>query len=204
MATTDSPPTGGYEPSDRLRDCLAAWKKAVEETEPEAREDLLEKGVAQELRDDRQLTLAVLAEHLPWTDEMLRLLMASRDIPPRERHRQSEGEPPVYKPSERLRDLLAAWHLAGDDVKKTRAALEQCIADELKAHRTLTNAEIAKHLPWSQEQVRVIARAHNVPRRRRRGSDHKVIEENGVPKAVTVPYDWYVQQPGADPSIVRR
>ncbi|MFB8347962.1 hypothetical protein ACFTTN_14170 [Streptomyces niveus] len=203
MATTDSPPTGGYQPSDQLRDCLAAWKKALEETEPKARE-ALEEGIAQELRDDRQLTLNVLAQHLPWTAEMLRLLMAGRDVPPRERHRQTEGEPVVYKLSERLRDLLADWNLAVSDEKKARASLEQCIADELKAHPALTNSEIAEHLPWSQEQVRVIARAHDVPRRRKRGSDHKLIEENGVPKAVTVPYDWYVQQPGADPGIARR
>ncbi|MGW6391167.1 hypothetical protein ACWFR1_11820 [Streptomyces sp. NPDC055103] len=203
MATTDSPPAGGYQPSDQLRASLAAWKKAEDETEPKARE-ALEEGIAQELRDDRQLTLNVLAQHLPWTAEMLRLLMADRDVPPRERHRQTEGEPTAYKPSERLRDLLAAWNMAGDDVKKTRATLEKCIADELKAHPSLTNAEIAEHLPWSQEQVRVIARAHDVPRRRKRGSDHKLIEENGVPKAVTVPYDWYVQQPGADPGIARR
>lgn len=203
MATTDSPPPRGYQPSDRLRDCLAAWKEAEQETEPEARETL-EKGIAQELRDDRQLTLNVLAQHLPWTSEMLRLLMSGRDVPPRERHRQTEGEAPVYTLSERLRDLLAAWNLAVGDEKKARAGLETCIADELKAHPAMTNAEIAEHLPWSQEQVRVIARAHDVPRRRKRGSDHKLIEENGVPKAVTVPYDWYVQQPGADPSIVRR
>ncbi|BBA98313.1 hypothetical protein RVR_4450 [Actinacidiphila reveromycinica] len=203
MATTDSPPASGYQPSDQLRACLAAWTKVVKETEPQAR-GALEAGIAQELRDDRQLTLNVLAQHLPWTAEMLRLLMANRDVPPRERHRQAEGEAPVYTLSERLRDLLAAWNLAVDDEKKARAELERCIADELKAHPALTNAEMAEHLPWSQEQVRVIARAHNVPRRRKRGSDHKLIEENGVPKAVTVPYDWYVQQPGADPAIVRR
>ncbi|MFD3609019.1 hypothetical protein ACFWXA_13260 [Streptomyces atroolivaceus] len=202
MATTDSPPSG-YQPSNQLRDSLAAWEKAVEETEPEARE-ALEAGIAQELRDDRQLSLNVLAQHLPFSAEMLRLLMANRDVPPRERHRQTEGGPPVYKPSDRLRDLRSAWYAAGDHVKKTRATLEASIADELKAHPALTNAEVAEHLPWSQEQVRVIARAHEVPRRRKRGSDHKLIEEKGAPKAVTVPYDWYVQQPGADPGITRR
>lgn len=214
MATTDSSSTpGGYQPSARLLDRLAAWKaleeaeppagEVLEQTEPQARE-ALEEGIAQELREDRQLTLAVLAQHLPWTAEMLRLLMANRGVPPRERHRQAEGEAPVYQLSERLRDLLAAWNLALDTKKKARAALELCIADELKAHPTLTNAEIAEHLPWSQEQVRVIARAHKVPRRRKRGSDHKLIEVNGEPMAVTVPYDWYVQQPGADPAIVGR
>jgi hypothetical protein len=225
MATTDSPSTpSGYQPSDRLLASLAAWK-ALEEAEPQAREaeegaepptdealeqtesqarEALEEGIAQELKENRQLTLAVLAQHLPWTAEMLRLLMANRGVPPRERHRQAEGEAPVYQISERLRDLLAAWNLAVGTKKKARAALELCIADELRAHPALTNAEIAEHLPWSQEQVRVIARAHKVPRRRKRGSDHKLIEENGVPKAVTVPYDWYVQQPGADPALVRR
>lgn len=203
MATTDSPPTSSYQPSDQLRDRLTAWKKAVEETEPTARQ-ALEEGIAQELREDRQLTLNVLAQHLPWTAEMLRLLMANRDVPPRERHRQTEGGAPVYKLSERLRDLLAAWNLSVGDERKARASLEGCIAAELKTHPALTNAEIAEHLPWSQEQVRVIARAHDVPRRRKRGSDHKLIKENGAPKAVTVPYDWYVQQPGAHPDITRR
>ncbi|MFD0209153.1 hypothetical protein ACFVH9_08445 [Streptomyces hirsutus] len=203
MATSDSPPSSGYQPSENLLTRLAAWKKAVDETEPQARE-ALEAGMALELTENRQLSLPTLAEHVPWTAEMLRLLMAPRGVPPRERHRKSEGDPPVYTPSERLRDLLAAWHLAVEDEKKARMALEEAIAGELRANPNLTNPEIAEHLPWSQEQVRIIARAHDVPRRRKRGSDHRLIEDKGRPKSVVVPYDWYIQQPGADPSIVKR
>ncbi|MGJ3558948.1 hypothetical protein ACR6C2_08185 [Streptomyces sp. INA 01156] len=124
-------------------------------------------------------------------------------MPPRERHRKSEGDPPVYTPSERLRDLLAAWHLTVDDEKKAREELEKAIADDLRANPSLTNAEMAEHVPWAQEQVRLIARAHNVPRLRRRG-EHVVIKEKGRPTRVVVPYAWYIQQPGADPAIVEK
>ncbi|PWI16018.1 hypothetical protein DI272_18980 [Streptomyces sp. Act143] len=202
MATTDSPPQSGYQPSAQLRQHLDDWNKAVA-AEPTARK-ALEDGIAVELTENRQLNLPTLAEHMPWTAENIRLLMAGRGVPPRERHRKEEGDPPVYTPSDRLRDQLAGWHLAVDDEKKARAALEKAIADELRANPDLTNAEIAAHLPWAQEQIRLIARAHNVPRRRKRGSEHKLIEANGKPKSVVVPYDWYVQQPGADPSIVKR
>ncbi|MCX4458531.1 hypothetical protein OOK58_42215 [Streptomyces sp. NBC_01728] len=218
MATTDSPPESGYQPSDRLKERLAAWQASVEwhpkdgEPEPadripsvaEAR-DALEAGIGQELAEDLQLSLTTLAEHVPWTAENLRLLMAKRGgYPPRERHRKNEGDPRVYQPSERLRDLLAAYNLSLDTERKRLDELEECIADELRANSDLTNPELAKHLPWEQEQVRLIARARNVPRRRKRGSEHKLIEDKGKPKSVVVPYDWYVQQPGADPSIAKR
>ncbi|WP_405893783.1 hypothetical protein OG272_16020 [Streptomyces sp. NBC_00104] len=202
MATTDSAPPSRYQPSDQLRERLAAWQKALDETEPAAREDL-DAGIARELTENRQLNLPTIAEHLPWTAEMIRLRMAGRGVPPRERHRKSEGDPLVYTPSERLRNLLAAWHQAVDGEKKAREALEACIADELTTHVDLTNAEMAEHLPWSQEQVRIIARAYEVPRRRKRGPDHRLIMDKGKPKSVLVPYDWYVQQPGADPRIVK-
>ncbi|MEU5498497.1 hypothetical protein [Streptomyces griseofuscus] len=203
MATIDSPPPSGYQPSDRLRERLAAWRTIVDETEPQAREALLA-GIARELTENVRLNLPTLAEHLPWSDENIRLLMAGRGVPPRERHRKEEGDPPVYTPSEQLRDLLADWHQVLDGEKKARAAVDEAIADDLKANPTLTNAEMADHVPWAEEQVRLIARAHNVPRRRKRGSEHKLIEDKGRPKSVVVPYDWYVQQPGADPSIVKR
>ncbi|MFI9806243.1 hypothetical protein ACIHEJ_18115 [Streptomyces sp. NPDC052301] len=161
-------------------------------------------GIARELTENPRLNLPTLAEHLPWTAENIRLLMAGRGVPPRERHRKEEGDPPVCKPSEQLRDLLADWHQVLDDEKKARAAVDEAIADDLRANPALTNAEMATHVPWAEEQVRLIARAHNVPRRRKRGPEHKLIEDKGRPKSVVVPYDWYIQQPGADPSIVKR
>lgn len=216
---TDSEPTSGYQPSAQLKERLAAWQASVEwkpedgELQAEDRipsvaeaRDALEAGIAQELADDRQLSLTTLAEHVPWTAENLRLLMAKRGgYPPRERHRKSEGEPRVYQPSERLRDLLAAYNLSLDTERKRLDELERSIADELKANPDLTNPEMAKHLPWEQEQVRLIARKYDVPRRRKLPSEHKLIESSdGKPKSVVVPYDWYVQQPGADPRIVKR
>ncbi|MER5697850.1 hypothetical protein ACWDBO_37140 [Streptomyces mirabilis] len=219
MATTDSPPESGYQPSARLKERLAAWQASVEwEPEdgvPEPADRIpsvaearkaLEAGIQQELHDDRQLSLPTLAEHVPWTAENLRLLMAKRGgYPARERHRKSEGDPRVYEPSEHLRDLLAAYNLSLDTAQKRLDELEQCIADELTAHPDVMNPEMAKHLPWEQEQVRLIARKYDVPRRRKRPSEHKLVEDaDGKPKSVVVPYDWYVQQPGADPSIVKR
>ncbi|MFF7602526.1 hypothetical protein [Streptomyces mirabilis] len=215
---TDSEPTSGYQPSAQLKERLAAWQASVkwepEDGVPEPADripsvaearEALEAGMRQELHDDRQLNLPTLAEHVPWTAENLRLLMAKRGgYPPRERHRKSEGDPRTYQPSERLRDLLAAYNLSVDTERRRLDELEQCIADELRANPDMTNPEMARHLPWEQEQVRLIARKYNVPRRRKRGSEHKLIEDKGKPKAVVVPYDWYVQQPGADPSIVKR
>ncbi|MDQ1018849.1 hypothetical protein [Streptomyces afghaniensis] len=216
---TDSEPTSGYQPSAQLKERLAAWQASVKREpedgvpEPadripsvaEARE-ALEAGIQQELHDDRQLNLPTLAEHVPWTAENLRLLMAKRGgYPPRERHRKSEGDPRVYTPSEPLRDLLAAYNLSLATEQKRLDELEECIADELRANPDVTNPEMAKHLPWEQEQVRLIARKYDVPRRRKLPSEHKLIESSdGKPKSVVVPYDWYVQQPGADPRIVKR
>jgi hypothetical protein len=204
MATTDSPPPEGYQPSARLKERLAAWQTIVDETEPQFREALLA-GIARELTENPRLNLPTIAEHLPWTAENIRLLMAGRGVPPRERHRKEEGDPPVYTPSEQLRDRLADWHQVLDGEKKARAAVDEAVAEDLKANPNLTNPEMAAHLPWAEEQVRLIARAHNVPRRRKRGSEHKLIADaEGRPKSVVVPYDWYVQQPGADPSIAKR
>jgi hypothetical protein len=204
MATTDSPPSSGYQPSARLRDHVAAWKRHVEETEPAARE-ALEVGIAQELTENLWLSLTVLADHLPWSAENIRLMMVGRGVPPRVRHRAEEGDPPVYTPSERLRDLLAAWRVTVEEEKEKRAALEWAIAEELKDDPGLTIAKMVGHVPWRHDQLRVIARTHNVPRRRKRASEHKlIVDGDGRPKSVTVPYDWYVQQPGADPSIVKR
>ncbi|MYR55976.1 hypothetical protein GTY54_06840, partial [Streptomyces sp. SID625] len=106
---------------------------------------------------------------------------------------------------ERLRDRLAGLHTAEGAEGKAREALEEAIADELRANPALTNPEIAEHVPWAQEQIRLIARAHNVPRRRKRGSEHRLItDDKGNPKSVVVPYAWYVRQRGTDPSIVKR
>ncbi|MFI2434696.1 hypothetical protein [Streptomyces sp. NPDC018693] len=215
---TDSEPTSGYQPSAQLKERLAAWRASVQ-WEPEdgvpepadripsvaeARE-ALEEAIRRELHDDRQLNLPTLAEHVPWTAENLRLLMVKRGgYPPRERHRKSDGEPRTYQPSEQLRAALAGWNLSLDTERKRLDALEKCIADELKANPDVTNPEMAKHLPWEQEQVRLIARKYEVPRRRKLPSEHKLVEDNdGKPKSVVVPYDWYVQQPGADERIVK-
>ncbi|MET8609756.1 hypothetical protein [Streptomyces misionensis] len=204
MAPTDSPPPSDYQPSDQLRERLAAWQVLEAETEPQAREALLA-GIARELTENTRLNLPTIAEHLPWSDENVRLLMAGRGVPPRERHRKEEGDPPVYTPSEQLRDLLASWHQVLDDMKKARAAVDEAIAEDLKANPTLTNAEMATHVPWAEEQIRLIARAHNVPRRRKRGSEHKLIRDSqGRPKQVVVPYDWYVKQRGADRNIAKQ
>ncbi|GAA4794760.1 hypothetical protein [Streptomyces ziwulingensis] len=52
--------------------------------------------------------------------------------------------------------------------------------------------------------VRLIARKYGVPRRRKLPSEHKLVEAgDGKPKSVVVPYDWYVQQPGAGERIVK-
>ena len=62
----------------------------------------------------------------------------------------------------------------------------------------MTNREVSEHLPWSEEQVRLIARKYDVPRRRKRDDDHKIIEKGGQPAQVVVPYDWYKEHSGDD------
>ncbi|MEU1853939.1 hypothetical protein ABZ499_32950 [Streptomyces sp. NPDC019990] len=218
MATTDSPPTSGYQPSARLRECEARWRASVEwkpvdgEPEPDNRipsvaeaRDALEAGIQQELTEDVYLSLPTLSQHVPWTAENLRLLMVKRGgYPPRRRHRKSEGDPPVYQPSERLRDLLAAYHLSLDEEKKARTALEKCIADEMTAHPGVTDAEMSEHTPWARDQVRLIAAKYGVPGTRKRASEHKLQRTpSGKPKSVVVPYDWYARQPGADQRIIK-
>jgi hypothetical protein len=215
---TDSEPTSGYEPSDLLKERLAVWQASVEwkpedgEPEPEDRipsvaeaRDALEAGIQMELTDDAYLSLTTIEQHVPWTAENIRLLMAKRGgYPPRRRHRKSEGDPRTYQPSERLRNLLAAYNLSLATERQRLDELERCIADELKANPDLTNPEMAEHLPWEQEQVRLIARKYDVPRRRKAASEHKLIAAtDGKPKSVVVPYDWYAQQPGADERIVK-
>ncbi|MFJ3249123.1 hypothetical protein [Streptomyces sp. NPDC086782] len=198
MATEDSTT---YEPSDDLRSRLAGWEKSVQ-GEKDARADL-EKGIAAELTTDLQLTNHVLAEHLPWTPETVRLIAVAHQVPRRERRRKTEGGPVVYRPSEQLLNLLGAWNSAVDLEKQDRDKLEQAIADDLIANPTLSNAEMAEHLPWGEEQVRIIARARNVPRRSKRGTDHKVVTTGSTVK-VLVPIDWYKRQKGTDPDIVSK
>lgn len=109
----------------------------------------------------------------------------------------ADNEPPyVYKPSERLLDLLAAWNARVAEANKAREELEQGIATELEEFDWVTNREVSEHLPWSEEQVRLIARKYDVPRRRKRGDDHKIIEKGGQPAQVVVPYDWYQKHKG--------
>ncbi|MFI9418034.1 hypothetical protein [Streptomyces werraensis] len=202
MATTDGPRDSGYQPSPRLREHTTAWE-AARQAPPKARA-ALEDGIAQELTDNRKLNLPTLAEHLPWSAEAIRLMMAGRGVPPRERHRKEEGDPPVYTLSDRLRDLLAAWHQALDDEKKAREALEECIADEMRAHPNVTDAEMAEHTPWGWNQVRLIANKYRVPGKRKRANEHKLQRgTSGKPLSVIVPFDWYVQQPGADQRIIK-
>jgi hypothetical protein len=202
MATTDSPPESGYQPSAVLLERTAAWEAAKQQV-PKARE-ALEAGMAQELTENLRLNLPTLANHVPWTAEAIRLMMAGRGVPPRERHRKQEGDPPVYKPSERLRDLLAEWHQALDGEQEARDALEACIAGELRAHPGMTDAEMAEHTPWGRDQVRLIAAKHRVPGTRKRASEHKVLRNGrGEPKSVVVPYDWYIKQPGAEQRIIK-
>jgi hypothetical protein len=107
-----------------------------------------------------------------------------------------EKTPRIYKPSENLLDHLAAWNARNKELDQARKELEKAIAAELTADLELTNREVSKHLPWSEEQVRLIARKHNVPRRRKRDDDHKIIEKDGRPAQVVVPYDWYQQHKG--------
>jgi hypothetical protein len=104
--------------------------------------------------------------------------------------------PRIYKPSERLLNLLAAWNARVDEEKKARIELEKGIAAELTEDLELTNREISEHLPWSEENIRLLARKYNVPRRRKRGDDHRIIEKDGQPAQVVVPYDWYQQHKG--------
>ncbi|MYX36525.1 MULTISPECIES: hypothetical protein [unclassified Streptomyces] len=72
-----------------------------------------------------------------------------------------------YRPSDELREDLRAWQDAVRAEERARHALRKRVADELKA-TGVTNATIAQHLPWTEENVRLIAREYGVPRLRKR------------------------------------
>ncbi|MFJ8852346.1 hypothetical protein [Streptomyces sp. NPDC102437] len=72
-----------------------------------------------------------------------------------------------YTPSSALADALHALEDAEALVKKCRTELRAAVAADMKAHPELTAPAMAKHLPWTEETVRQIAREYDVPRKRR-------------------------------------
>jgi hypothetical protein len=70
----------------------------------------------------------------------------------------------TYTPSQNLKDALTAYQEALDLVEQRRNAAYDAIADDMKEHG-VTNAEMAEHLPWTEENVRKIANSRGVPKK---------------------------------------
>ncbi|WP_030672359.1 hypothetical protein [Streptomyces sp. NRRL B-1347] len=72
-----------------------------------------------------------------------------------------------YTPSQDLTDALA-------DLKKAQALVDECrakahaaVAADLKANPDVSVTVMARHVPWTDETLRQIARAHDVPLKRK-------------------------------------
>lgn len=70
-----------------------------------------------------------------------------------------------YSPSPQLTQALKDFADAEQAVEAARLLLRAAVAADLKTS-DVTNDVIARHLPWSSETVRGIAREYDVPRRR--------------------------------------
>lgn len=154
MATkkTPRPP---YEPSQALRDALAAL--AAEETAYEETRQATRKAVADELRASQQ-SHARVAAHTPWTEETVRGIATEYDVPPR----TPGGTPPPYEPSPAFTAALAALAQAEEDLREKRQAARKAVADELRTSG-VSQAKVAAHTPWTEVTVRSIAKEYDVP-----------------------------------------
>jgi hypothetical protein len=154
MATkkTPRPP---YEPSDDLREALAAL--AAEEEAYEEKRQATRAAVADELRASEQ-SHARVAEYTPWTEETVRGIATEYEVPPR-----TPGKtPPPYEPGPEFTAALAAWEQAEKDLGERRAAARKAVADELRTSG-VSQAKVAAHTPWTEATVRTIAQEYNVP-----------------------------------------
>lgn len=70
----------------------------------------------------------------------------------------------TYTPSDELTAALTAYQEALDLVEQRRNAAYDAIAKDMTTHG-VTNAEMAKHLPWTEENVRKIANSRGVPKK---------------------------------------
>lgn len=200
MSADDTSPQP-YEPSENLKTKLAEREAALkaEGTAHQA----FRKGIANELDTDPTISHAELAEHLPWHVETVRLIAKEHGATKRQRRRAQDGPPRAYVPSDAYKALRAAWQRAVKAREEAVTATREAVAAELTANRHLSNDELAEHLPWSEEIVRQIAREYQVPRRYRRGDDHKVTKAAGEDRVV-VPRSWYEKQKDIDTTILDR
>lgn len=71
-----------------------------------------------------------------------------------------------YTPSDELRAEIAAFKQADEAFNAARERFRKAIADELLAHEEATSKNLARHVPWSDETIRGIAREYEVPLKR--------------------------------------
>lgn len=84
-----------------------------------------------------------------------------------------------YKPTPALLSALSAWRRAVKNEETLRQALRQAVAYDM-AQYDVSNSEMAEHLPWTSETVRVIGKENGVRpgRRRAHRSVKKKLEES--------------------------
>ncbi|WP_405759488.1 hypothetical protein OG234_13395 [Streptomyces sp. NBC_01420] len=71
-----------------------------------------------------------------------------------------------YAPSPALKDALRELTEAEELLQQRRLAVRAAVAEDLKANPDVTNAQMAEHVPYTSETIRVIAREYDVPRKR--------------------------------------
>lgn len=72
----------------------------------------------------------------------------------------------AYTPSPELAAAITAFDEAQKAVDDRRRELRAAIGKELTDFPDVTSAQVADHVPWSDETVRGIAREHGVPLKR--------------------------------------
>ncbi|WP_030236899.1 hypothetical protein [Streptomyces sp. NRRL S-350] len=159
---TTAPP---YEPSAALTGALKAWHDSVEEEE--RLRHAARKAVADDLREYR-IPVAEIAEHVPWTTATIHGITNEYGVGDLIRsNAPGHADRPKYKPSPALAAALKAWAQSVTDEEIARKTAREAVADDLKASM-ISNSEMAEHVPWTEETVRVIAKEYGVPGGRRR------------------------------------
>lgn len=71
-----------------------------------------------------------------------------------------------YTPTDDLRARIRSYEAAMEHANKEKDLLRAAIGHEMLEHPEATTGRLMKHVPWSEETLRGIAREYKVPRKR--------------------------------------
>lgn len=158
MPRRKKPTPPPYEPSQALQAAFAELADA--ETAHETARQAARKAVADDMRATEQPQAAIV-ECIPWGDETVREIAIEYGIPSRTPGLGATPMPP-YEPSQTVKKAFKALSIAEKQLKLVRQATRKLAADELRASG-LSRAKFAKHTPWSDQTIRLIAIEYGVP-----------------------------------------